>query len=234
MDKTDYKHKLNNLLSNGSVDRKVTIGNGTMEAARFKKKVRDLLLRSARGKGLLHLLEEVPRNLSMRGLPKVHKPGVPMRPITSGIGSAPHRLAKCLAKPLSAAMGVINDSHLKDSGDLIRHLQSIHHFISLMKLCVDFGFFEFAGEEYQQITGLAMGSPLSAVLACLFMETLERDRYKDKIGRHSTWLRYVDDVLVIVPRRSCLHRRGFNIRINEHQADVRHHRTFNAMVVHED
>ena len=50
-----------------------------------------------------------------------------------------------------------------------------------------------------------MGSPLSAVLACLFMETLERDHYRDIIGRHSTWLRYVDDVLVIVPRRSCLH-----------------------------
>lgn len=61
------------------------------------------------------------------------------------------------------------------------------------------GFFEFAGEEYQQISGLAMGSPLSAVLACLFLETLESDHYKDIIDRHSTWLRYVDDVLVIVP-----------------------------------
>ncbi|XP_069991692.1 uncharacterized protein [Penaeus vannamei] len=49
-----------------------------------------------------------------------------------------------------------------------------------------------------------MGSPLSAVLACLFMEMPERDHYSyDIIGRHSTWLRYVD-VLVIVPRRSCL------------------------------
>ncbi|XP_069990569.1 rhodopsin-like [Penaeus vannamei] len=47
-----------------------------------------------------------------------------------------------------------------------------------------------------------MGSPLSAVLACLFMETLESDHCKDIIGRHSTWLRYVDDVLVIVPRRN--------------------------------
>ncbi|XP_047497117.1 uncharacterized protein LOC125044469 [Penaeus chinensis] len=64
---------------------------------------------------------------------------------------------------------------------------------------------EFAGEEYQQISGLAMAFPLSAVMACLFMETLERDNYKDIIGRYSTWLRYVDDVLVIVPRRSCLH-----------------------------
>ncbi|XP_069983582.1 uncharacterized protein [Penaeus vannamei] len=215
-----------------------------MEAAR------DVLLRSARGKGLLHLLEEAPRNPSNGGLRKVHKPGVPMRPITSGIGSALHRLAKCLAKPLYAAMGIINDSPLKNSADLTRRLQGSlykkfkklpsfavkslftnlltdgairavervtgsmvddelplpkHHFISLVKLCVDFCFFEFAGEEYQQISGLDMVSPLSAVLACLFMETLEREHYRDKIGRHSTWLRYVDDVLAIVPRRSCLH-----------------------------
>lgn len=123
MDKTGYICKMNDLLSDASVYRKVTKGEGKMEAARFKKKARDVLLRSAKGKGLLHLLEEAPRNPSMRGLPKVHKPGVPMRPITSGIGSAPHRLAKCLAKPLSTAMGVISDSHLKNSADLIRRLQ---------------------------------------------------------------------------------------------------------------
>ena len=35
-----------------------------------------------------------------------------MHPITSGIGIAPHRLAKVLAKPLSAALGVISGAHL--------------------------------------------------------------------------------------------------------------------------
>lgn len=68
-----------------------------------------------------------------------------------------------------------------------------------------FRYFEFPREEYQQINGLAMGSPLSAVMTCLFMETPVRDNYKDKIGRHSTLLRYVNDVLVIVLIRSCLH-----------------------------
>ena len=49
----------------------------------------------------------------MKGLPKVHKDGMPMRPITSGIGSAPHRLAKSLAKPLSNALGTISNTHIK-------------------------------------------------------------------------------------------------------------------------
>ncbi|XP_076039302.1 uncharacterized protein LOC143024390 [Oratosquilla oratoria] len=61
----------------------------------------------------------------MRGLPKIHKPGIPMRPITSGIGSAPHRLAKRLAKPLSNALGSISQAHLKNSTDLINRLNNV-------------------------------------------------------------------------------------------------------------
>lgn len=39
-------------------------------------------------------------------------------------------------------------------------MSSKHHFVSLVKLW----YFEFAGEEYQRISGLVMGSPLSVVL----------------------------------------------------------------------
>ena len=49
---------------------------------------------------------------------------------------------------------------------------------------------------------MAMGSPLSAVMACLFMETLESGPIKEIIGRHTSWFRYVDDTLVILPRRT--------------------------------
>ena len=45
---------------------------------------------------------------------------------TSGIGSAPHRLTKRLAKPLSAALGTINDSHLRNSSDLIHRLRLVN------------------------------------------------------------------------------------------------------------
>lgn len=36
------------------------------------------------------------------------------------------------------------------------------------------------------------------------MKTAEKGHYRGIIDRQSTWLRYVDDVLVILPRRSCL------------------------------
>ena len=62
----------------------------------------------------------------MRGVPKVHKKGIPVRPITSGIGSAPHRLAKVLAKPLTNLLGSVNESHLRNSGDLLRRLKGLN------------------------------------------------------------------------------------------------------------
>ena len=43
-------------------------------------------------------------------------------------------------------------------------------FIKLVEMCIKFGCFEFQVEEYTQINGLAMGSPMSAVLANLYME----------------------------------------------------------------
>jgi len=46
-----------------------------------------------------------------------------MRPITSGIGSAPHALAKVLARPLARRLGSISTSHLKNSGDLLERLK---------------------------------------------------------------------------------------------------------------
>ena len=219
-------------------------GFADKEAENFKKKARKILTRTDEGKSLLRLLEEAPRPPRMRGLPKVHKAGVPMRPITSGIGSAPHRLAKVLAKPLSASLGVMSNAHLRNSSDLIQRLQQVSFdgkkmasfdikslftnvpvegaisavkkavedvndsdlclnkvdYLELVQLCVNFGAFVFEGQEYVQHRGLAMGSPLSAVMASLYMEMLEKDEFVRIMGRNSEWFRYVDDVLVVVPR----------------------------------
>lgn len=71
-------------------------------------------------------------------------------------------------------------------------------FIQFVSLCVRFGTFIFEGEEYVQHKSLAMGSPLSAVMACLYMETLEADSYFRILGKGSVWLRYIDDILAVV------------------------------------
>ena len=73
-------------------------------------------------------------------------------------------------------------------------------YLKLITMCMNFGVFAFNSEEYFQHSGLAMGSPLSPVAACLYMECLEKDHYQGIMGRDVLWARYVDDVLVVVPR----------------------------------
>ena len=67
-----------------------------------------------------------------------------------------------------------------------------------------FNAFSFNGEEFAQLSGLAMGSPLSPVAACFYMERLEQDKFRHIMGPGCTWIRYVDDVLVVVPENANL------------------------------
>ena len=73
------------------------------------------------------------------------------------------------------------------------------HFMKLVELCLDFQAFCFGSEEVAQVNGLAMGSPLSPVAACLYIETLEKEYFEEIMGPGTTWLRYIDDVFVLVP-----------------------------------
>ena len=50
-------------------------------------------------------------------------------------------------------------------------------YIKLVTACVKYNWFTFNGREYKQEEGLAMGSPLSAVMACLYMEMVEKKRF---------------------------------------------------------
>ena len=147
-----------------------------------------------------------------------------MRPIISGIGSAPHKLAKVLAKPLTRALGTLSGAHIKNTLELIYQLKEIDmsnkklasfdvkslftnipivgaleaiskavdlldertlpmpksQYLELISLCMHFNAFSFNGQEYAQVSGLAMGSPLSPVAACFYMEHLE-EKKKSKI-----------------------------------------------------
>lgn len=73
-------------------------------------------------------------------------------------------------------------------------------YLKLISLCMHFGGLTFNSEEYLQHSGLAMGSPLSPVAACLYMEWLEKNHFQVIMGQDVVWMRYVDDVLVVVPQ----------------------------------
>ena len=73
------------------------------------------------------------------------------------------------------------------------------HYLQLIELCLGFQVFSYGEDEFAQVRGLAMGSPLSPVAACLYMETLEKDHFMNIMGPETAWFRYVDDVFVLVP-----------------------------------
>ena len=75
----------------------------------------------------------------------------------------------------------------------------IHLFIQLIRLCVDATIFSFEDRVYTQKSGVAMGSPLSPILANIYMEYFE-SVLLITIPEHlrpSLWVRYVDDIFAI-------------------------------------
>ena len=71
--------------------------------------------------------------------------------------------------------------------------------LKLCTLCTNLCFFEFNGQFFKQISGLPMGSPLSGVLACLFLEFLEAGPFQYLLPPNSHYFRYIDDTLLIHP-----------------------------------
>ena len=70
------------------------------------------------------LLPQAPVPPRLYGLPKIHKIGVPLRPIVSAINSPTYLLAKFLSKQLSPFVGR-NERHLKNSTEFVNKIKSI-------------------------------------------------------------------------------------------------------------
>ena len=70
-------------------------------------------------------------------------------------------------------------------------------FLNTIELCTENNVFQFEGDYYRQRFGVAMGSPLSPVLANIFMEMFETELLTNVTGRPLLWLRYVDDVFAV-------------------------------------
>ena len=71
-------------------------------------------------------------------------------------------------------------------------------FMDMVRLCVGSNFFEFEGRYFEQIFGVAMGNPISPILANLFMEYFETELLPSLSTRPKYWFRYIDDVFALV------------------------------------
>ena len=75
-------------------------------------------------------------------------------------------------------------------------------FMSLIRVCVDNSAFQFKDKYFKQKFGMAMGSPLSPILANIFMEYFETELMQNVRNKPLMWLRYVDDVWAIMEKEA--------------------------------
>ena len=154
------------------------------------------------------------------GLPKIHNPDTPLRPIVSSCGSVTYGVAKVLAKilkplvgksphhinstqdfveqvkhitlvpgqclssydvsalftlvPVDPALNIIKDLFEKDHALKEKTVMAVIDIILLLKFCLKNTYFSFQDQFYEQVEGAAMGSPVSPIVANLYMEHLEQ------------------------------------------------------------
>ena len=72
---------------------------------------------------------------------------------------------------------------------------------ALTELCLRSTYFMFGDTFFDQVEGAAMGSPLSPIVANLFMEAFEDRALKSVVLQPRMWVRYVDDTFVLWPHK---------------------------------
>ena len=121
----DYKKKAEDLLNQNTY--RVLTSDPTM---RLKNKMINLL-KSIKSKG--GITEELYKRLyptetgspKFYGLPKIHKPGMPLRPIVSSIGAVTYQTSKEVARILRPLVGK-SIHHVKNTQDFLDSIKGIH------------------------------------------------------------------------------------------------------------
>eukprot|EP00057_Strongylocentrotus_purpuratus_P009741 XP_011664215.1 PREDICTED: uncharacterized protein LOC100893431 [Strongylocentrotus purpuratus] len=101
--------------------------------------------------------------------------------------------------PVDQACDIIKQRLISDPDLESRTKLTPDQIHDLLLTCLHSNSFKWRSNFYKQLQGAAMGSPLSPIIANIFMEHLEHQALKSADKSPSLWLRYVDDTFVIWP-----------------------------------
>ena len=113
--------------------------------------------------------------------------------------------------PVDPALNIIMDLLEKYHTLKERTVMEVSDIILLMEFCLKNTYFSFQDQFYEQGEGAAMGSPVSPIVANLYMENLEQKALSTAPTTPRFWCRYVDDTFVIQKE---VNKQGFLQHIN--------------------
>ena len=236
MDRVEYSNKLAHLVDNG--------GYSKVKKDPTLKTERKLSLILGKNKDLMpqtkhrQQIQHYSNPPHIYGLPKIHKNGIPLRPIVSNRGSA---LSYFLVEIINSLTSK-SSSYVKNLAHIVKRISdaSIHsnqivsfdvmslftkvptdetlvvrdklaadplleertcipidNLMEMLTFCVETTYFEMGSDIYRQEEGLAMCSPLSPVLANIYMEYFEEMALGSTSLKPSMWLRYVNVTFIL-------------------------------------
>ena len=100
--------------------------------------------------------------------------------------------------PIKPTLEIIQQRLTEDPDLHNRTSMNIQQIINLLEFCLNSTSFMFQGQFYQQMEGSAMGSPLSPIIANIFIEHFEKQALESAPHPPSLWLRFVDDTFDIL------------------------------------
>ena len=102
------------------------------------------------------------------------------------------------SKPIEPAVNIIN-KHLEEDKQLHNRTgMTVKHISCLLEFCLKNTYFSFKGRFYEQTEEAAMGSPVSPIVANLFMEDMEVQTIRTSTTPRTLWKRLVDGTFTII------------------------------------
>ncbi|XP_072050085.1 uncharacterized protein [Amphiura filiformis] len=120
--------------------------------------------------------------------------------------------------PVDESLVIVKDLLTADTTLESRTNLSPQQVTDLLSTCLKTTYFVYNDKFYVQREGAAMGSPVSPIIANLFMENFEEKALQSCANPPKYWGRYVDDIMVIMDNAEPLEHKLGVIRTLTHRA----------------